>query len=69
LYSVLDGCFDVWKKRKTFFFLNYKVRLVIRIGGETLEYLQHQIGARIQVARDVDSDLICECGKWSSREP
>jgi hypothetical protein len=50
---------DVWKKRKTFFFPNYKVELVIRIGAETLEYLLHQIGARIQVAWDADSDLIC----------
>lgn len=25
-------------------------------GGETIKYLQHQSGARIQVARDADSD-------------
>jgi hypothetical protein len=56
------------KRENHFFFPNYKVRLVIRIGGETLEYLLHQIGARIQVAQDADSDLICKCGKWSSRE-
>jgi len=57
----MGALIDFWKKRKSFFFPNYKVRLVIRIGGETLEYLLHQIGARIQVAQDADSDLICKC--------
>ncbi|CAM6113847.1 unnamed protein product [Calypogeia fissa] len=35
---------------------NSKVGLVIGKGGETIKYLQHQSGARIQVARDADSD-------------
>lgn len=33
-----------------------QVGLVIGKGGETIKYLQHQSGARIQVARDADSD-------------
>ncbi|KAH8971540.1 hypothetical protein BDL97_02G148200 [Sphagnum fallax] len=35
---------------------NSKVGLVIGKGGETIKYLQQQSGARIQVARDADSD-------------
>lgn len=35
---------------------NSKVGLVIGKGGETIKYLQHQSGARIQVARDGESD-------------
>jgi len=33
-----------------------QVGLVIGKGGETIKYLQQQSGARIQVARDADSD-------------
>lgn len=33
-----------------------QVGLVIGKGGETIKYLQHQSGARIQVARDGESD-------------
>ncbi|CAK9192756.1 unnamed protein product [Sphagnum troendelagicum] len=35
---------------------NSKVGLIIGKGGETIKYLQQQSGARIQVARDADSD-------------
>jgi far upstream element-binding protein len=35
---------------------NSKVGLVIGKGGETIKYLQQQSGAKIQVARDADSD-------------
>ncbi len=33
-----------------------QVGLIIGKGGETIKYLQQQSGARIQVARDADSD-------------
>lgn len=35
---------------------NSKVGLVIGKGGETIKYLQHQSGAKIQVTRDADAD-------------
>lgn len=35
---------------------HWQVGLVIGKGGETIKYLQHQSGARIQVARDGESD-------------
>eukprot|EP01018_Ginkgo_biloba_P013854 Gb_04922 [translate_table: standard] len=35
---------------------NAKVGLIIGKGGETIKYLQHQSGAKIQVTRDTDSD-------------
>eukprot|EP01018_Ginkgo_biloba_P024934 Gb_31122 [translate_table: standard] len=35
---------------------NAKVGLIIGKGGETIKYLQHQSGAKIQVARDAESD-------------
>ncbi len=38
------------------YYFRLQVGLVIGKGGETIKYLQHQSGARIQVARDADSD-------------
>jgi far upstream element-binding protein len=35
---------------------NAKVGLIIGKAGETIKYLQHQSGAKIQVTRDTDSD-------------
>jgi polyribonucleotide nucleotidyltransferase len=39
-----------------FVMLFLQVGLVIGKGGETIKYLQQQSGAKIQVARDADSD-------------
>jgi far upstream element-binding protein len=46
----------VWSKSLMFVALWLQVGLIIGKGGETIKYLQQQSGARIQVARDADSD-------------
>ncbi|XP_051129168.1 uncharacterized protein LOC127250062 [Andrographis paniculata] len=38
---------------------NNRVGVIIGKGGETIKYLQHQSGAKIQVTRDIDSDPNC----------
>lgn len=35
---------------------NGRVGVIIGKGGETIKYLQHQSGAKIQVTRDMDAD-------------
>ncbi len=48
--------YSVWSKSLMFVALWLQVGLIIGKGGETIKYLQQQSGARIQVARDADSD-------------
>jgi hypothetical protein len=48
--------YSVWSKSLMFVVLWLQVGLIIGKGGETIKYLQQQSGARIQVARDADSD-------------
>ncbi len=48
--------YSVWNKLLMLVISILQVGLVIGKGGETIKYLQQQSGARIQVARDADSD-------------